>query len=249
MKEIYSVVKVISLAILVFLPAPTIKASPVSDKADFFSYEKFFLDQDVLSGISGDGKIDKDLRRFVHNFTEGLYAFSGRKFTKAEKFLSRARQLWPEYFITDFLLALVHENRNEYKLAARYYKSYLIKLGKFEKGEYRVSEGLIRALSARVIVPYDTAYFLIKARLMSNAERVDIDKAWPVITPPVSLFPVFLTLIIGGFFITVQYGLYPYLKNRGRIKNPPEGFWVCEHCYKTNPNLRKECERCRMKHE
>ncbi|MFH1798703.1 MAG: hypothetical protein ABH844_05140 [Candidatus Omnitrophota bacterium] len=249
MKKISNVAKVIGFVIFVFVAVPAIKAGSLSDKADFFSYKRFFIDQGILSNLSGDGKIHKDLYSFVGNFTDGLYAFSNNRFKGAEKFFLRARQLWPEYFNTDLLLALVYENLNKHKISARYHKSYLGKLKKFEKGEYHVSEGLIRALTANDIVPYEGAHALIKERLSSYAVYADIDKVRPVFTSLAFFFPIFILLITGGIFMAVRYRLYPYLQRQNQIKYPPEGFWVCRNCYKTNPNLRKECERCARIHE
>ena len=98
---------------------------------NFFSYKRFFLNKNVISRMPEDGKIQKDLKAFAVQYTEGIYAISEGKLDKAEGLLGKAVDIWPEYFGSYFLLALIYEERGEYDIAARYYKTYLKKLNEF----------------------------------------------------------------------------------------------------------------------
>lgn len=128
------------------------------DEDRFFSYKRFFLNPKAIDRIPDSGRAQEDLSIFVARFTDGLYAISAGNLKKAEKDLLKAREVWPEYFATDFVLALVYEDAGNYKRAARYYKSYLIKLKKLQAGEYPMSEPLIRNFTEYRIEPYELAH-------------------------------------------------------------------------------------------
>ena len=212
------------------------------EQADFFSYKRFFLNQRVVDSIRADGRIKKDLKIFAHDFTDGIYELSAENMPAAEKALLRARRIWPEYFGTDFLLALVYEKQEKYNTAARYYKSYLNKLKGFHAGKYRISGPIIRSFSPGGIERYESARELVRERLALYG--IDLDKARPVFTPPDFVLPfIFIFVIITAFFV-IQYKILPYFKRQQRINNPPEGFWICRHCGTANPDLRKECAEC-----
>lgn len=215
------------------------------EEQKFFSYKRFFLEQSVIQKIPRDGKIKKEIRRFEDNFTNGLYAISSGDLENAEERLKKARLAWPEYYGTDFLLGSIYEEKGSYSLAARYYKSYLIKLKKLESGEYRISGPLIVGLTTGGVESYALAYALIKSRL--NLYGIDIDRVLPIFTPPEFLLPILLGLTIALFYAAAVYWVAPKVKRRHRLKNPPEGFWICPHCDTANPVLDKECMECHRK--
>ncbi|MFH1552841.1 MAG: hypothetical protein ABID83_04305 [Candidatus Omnitrophota bacterium] len=230
------------LAVLIFSACTAVVAETSVDKDRFFSYDRFFLNQAVVDSISGDGKVQKDLNAFAVSFTDGIYAISAGDLKVAEEDLLKARGIWPEYFGTDFLLALVYEENGDYSSAARYYKSYLNKLKNYHAGMYRISGPMIRTLASSGIERYDPARELIKERLASYGIR--LGGVRPVITPPLFLFPFFLIAALAGIYVLVYYWAWPYIKKQHRIKNPPEGFWVCRNCGADNPETVKECEEC-----
>jgi uncharacterized paraquat-inducible protein A len=67
---------------------------------------------------------------------------------------------------------------------------------------------------------------------------------FPVFTPPDFLLPSLLGIAAGGVYVLVYYWIWPYIRRKRRINNPPEGFWICRYCDTANPKLRRECERC-----
>ena len=229
-------------AILALLMCENGHAGTSADEEAFFSYERFFLNQDIVDNIAADGKTRKDLKAFAASFTDGIYAISSGKLTEAKNDLLQARETWPEYFGTDFLLALVYEKGGDHRTAARYYKSYLKKLKAFHAGMYRISGPLIRSLTTAGIERYDPARELIKEHLVRYGIR--LARVRPVFTLPRFLVILLLSAAVAGIYITAAYGVLPYLKRQHRLRNPPEGFWVCRYCGAYNSELNRECEEC-----
>jgi tetratricopeptide (TPR) repeat protein len=238
------------LFFLTFLLLLFCSGAPAEDYLDedkYFSYERFFLDREVIDNIPGDSRAQRDLQNFAFNFNEGLYAISSGDLEKAEKSLLEARRIWPEYFGTDFLLGRVYEDEGDYKRAARYYKSYLNKLKKFHAGEYRISEPLIRYFASGSIELYEPAREVIGRRLRQRG--ISLEKVRPAIALPEFILPLILIAVLGIIYTAVVYGFWPYVKKMRRVNNPPEGFWVCRACGTANTNLSKVCEKCGRKHE
>jgi len=231
------------VALVCVLAAASCTAAGVRIKKNgFFSYKRYFLNQAVTDQISGDGRPQRELKKFADNYTKGLYAFSAGRMEDAKKDMLIARDGWPEYFGTDFILALIYEEQGLPHIAARYYKSYLNKLNALHTGKYRISEPVIRSFTPRDIETYDTAYVQVKTRLAGYG--IDLDKVRPVFTFPVFLFPALVGMAIAAVYILIFHWIRPRLKRRHWIKHPPEGFWVCRNCDTANPNLAMECIEC-----
>ncbi|MEA3489254.1 MAG: hypothetical protein U9R44_02790 [Candidatus Omnitrophota bacterium] len=214
---------------------------------DFFSPGRFSLDRRAIKRIPGDGKTKRDINDFAKNYTAGMEKLSSGDLAGAREDLLKARDFWPEYFGTDFLLALVHEKEGDYRTAARYYKSYLNKLKRFHEGQYPISGQLIRIFLSFNIEKYDTARELVKEHLL----RYDIllDNVRPAFALPWFLLPITFVALLGVVYVTFFYWLWPFVKRQQRLRHPPEGFWICRHCDRANPELSKVCERCRRPRE
>ncbi|MFH1310228.1 MAG: hypothetical protein ABIH85_06100 [Candidatus Omnitrophota bacterium] len=217
-------------------------ASRALSEKQFFSYKRFSLNQGVAVNLPSDGKIHNDINAFVANFSEGLSSFSAKKYDESQKYFLTARKAWPEYFNTDFCIAMLYEKEGKYKKASQYYKSYLEKLKSFHQRKYVISESLILSFTSGNIDDYDYAYVNIKTRLAKVG--IDIDK----IKIPFR-FTGFLVVsaILGVVFLMYLFNsccIAPYLKKRYRMKHVSEGFWVCPNCIEVNPNLVKECGKC-----
>lgn len=218
-------------------------AAVPEDEEVFFSYERFFLNPNITSKIKADGKVQSDLNDFAVHFTEALYAISAGDIQKAEKDLLKARDIWPEYYGTYFLLARVYEQTGDYGTAARYYRSYLDRLRDFYAGKYRISGPIIRSLSSYSIERYEPARELISERMAVYG--IDLDDVHPVFIIPEFLLPLLAAMMLGIIWMMFHYKIMPYLKRKRRIRNIPEGFWVCEYCGNINPVLSKECGECK----
>ena len=217
------------------------------DEDKYFSYERFFLDREVIDNIPGDSRAQKDLKNFAFYLNEALYAISTGDLDKAKKSLLKAHRIWPEYFATDFLLGQVYEEEGNYKKAARYYKSYLNKLKKFHAGEYRISEPIIRYFASDNIELYEPARDVIEKRLMQRG--ISLKRVRPAIVLPEFILPLILIVVLGIIYAAFVYGFWPFVKEMRRINNPPEGFWVCRACGTANTELNKVCEKCGRRHE
>ena len=208
----------------------------------FFSYKRFYLQMSVLKDPPRDGIVQTNISDFMQNYSDGIYAISAGELEKAKIKLLKARVAWPEYFGTDFLLARVNEDEGHYGLSARFYKSYLNKLRSFSNGEYRISENFIKTLTPYKIENYNDAYILVEERLRQYG--IELARVRPIYTIPSLLKYLIVFFIIGGVYSVVIYKGIPYIKKRRLIKNPPEGFWVCNDCGMTNTLLQKKCEKC-----
>lgn len=217
------------------------------DKEDpFFSYKRFYSQLDILENASRDEKSRNDIRAFMRNLSDGILAISGGDPGKAKTELLKAREIWPEYFGTDFLLARVNEDTGNYQLAAQFYKSYLNNLKAFSEGRYRISGPLMRGITPYHIENYDDAYALVQHRLKDHG--IDLAVVQPFDTPPSFLKYLPIFIMLGLAYAIMVYGVNPYIKRRHHINNPPEGYWVCKKCDAYNLNVRLECEKCGEKH-
>lgn len=239
--------KILILFILSLILVRPLTGGAAVEEDTFFSFERFFLNEEMPRRAKGDGRIQNDLKNFYEAFNDGLYAMSAGRFREAEKYFLKARGIWPEYFGTDFLLAMDLEQSGDVDLAARYYKSYLNKLRKLYSGNYRISGPLMRSLTPAGVENYNMAYGLVKERLAYH--DIDIDNVRPVITVPGFILPLSIGILLMILYLSAKYKIIPYLKFQYRLNNPPEGFWVCSHCGADNPNPAKECVDCRRLRE
>ncbi len=215
----------------------------MAQEPEFFSYERFLINQSFIDRLLGGGRIQTDLKDFSYLFTDGVVDLSNGELEAAETSLTKAKDIWPEYYGTYFLLALVYEQKGDYATAARYYKSYLVRLKNLEQGNYRISGPIIYSLSVHGVERYPMAYELVKDRL--RGMNIDIEKVRPSMEVPGPLLVLVAGILFFAAFLALRYKTIPYLKRRYRVKHPPEGFWVCPACGNDNPDLAKECGECR----
>ena len=212
----------------------------------FFTIERFSLAANLLDAITLKPGLREDIKKFANYFRDGIYALSNGKYRIALDNLYKARRIWPEYFGTDFLIALALEKKGDIRKAARFYKGYLDKLRIFELGHYPISAPLIRTLSLSSIDNYSES----NQRVAYHLKKYDIDLTR--INPPVFISDfvkiallLFLILIAG---IIARYTIVPYLEIRNRIKRAAPGYWVCRKCGELNLDLVNECDKCGSKH-
>jgi tetratricopeptide (TPR) repeat protein len=239
--------RIFFFTVLLLLSYLNVSAQEYINKDEFFSYERFSLDQNALDKIPPTGRTQTDLNNFAENFTRGLNAAAEGRTAEAEKYLLEAREYWPEYFNTDFLLARVYEDSGDSKKSARFYKSYLLKLRRFHAGDYRISEPLIRVFVSSGIEEFGPANKAVEERL--SGYGISLGRVRPVITPPLFVIPLILAAAAVFIFLMITRKLVPYLKMAYRMKHPPEGYWMCQNCGTGNTELNKVCEKCGKPHE
>ncbi|MFH1877582.1 MAG: hypothetical protein ABH883_02095 [Candidatus Omnitrophota bacterium] len=203
---------------------------------------------EIAGNMARHGVAGSELSLFAVSFSAGLKDLASGARDRALKEFEEARKLWPEFFATDFLIALIYEEKDDYKKAARYYKSYLKKLKNLESGAYRISGPVMFSLLSGGIEEYGEAYARVKRRM--QAREIDIDKVSPAGGSSGACCMFFLgVFFIFAAFFTLKYKVVPSLKVLYRVMNPPEGFWACRNCGAYNPNPAKECTECRRPRE
>jgi hypothetical protein len=213
-----------------------------SDDAEFFSYKRFLLNTQAIEAMPATSGTGRDLKKFVKDFTDGVYLLSGKQSEKALVEFSAARKIWPEYFGTDFLIALSYEELGDVDTAARFYKSYLIKLRNFHIGHNRISAPIIQILSRGEIESYPFAEKLVEDHLA--AEGIQLAGVRPAATTTnLPMYIAILVVLISAYLIIVRI-VVPLFIKRKRRKMVPEGFWLCENCGTVSPNLSKVCIEC-----
>lgn len=237
-KTLFSVFVILILSVVI---------AQAYDEADFFSYKRFQLNEEVLYNIENRGATAASIIRFAQDFQKGVNALDDGRTEQAKVFFLKAREEWPEYFATDFLLALTSERAGDYGTAARYYKSYLIKLKGLEEDKYRISSPVIRSLSMYPIEEYASANAFVNDRVRKLG--LDFDRVRPSYTLPFFVVPTLAVILIVTAYIGLRYHAIPYIKKQDRINNPPEGFWVCRHCGEDNTELEMVCRECNRARE
>jgi tetratricopeptide (TPR) repeat protein len=232
----------IPLFLIVFFLVLASVSFSLPDDDHFFSFQRLRLRPALTQEILSAGKAQEELARFASYYQKGLVLYSEGKPEKAERSFMSARKAWPEYFYTDFLIALILDDRGDYAKSARFYKSYLNKLNEYHKGNYRISGPLISSFSSGRIESYDIAYTAVDARLAGYG--INIRKVRPVHSPPFFLIPIVTVLSFAGFYFMLFYVLAPLIRKKQREKNPPEGFWTCPNCGEYSPELARECVSC-----
>jgi hypothetical protein len=208
----------------------------------FFSPERFILKTEVVANLSGDGQTQKSIRKFSEAFNKGADELEKGELTLAESDLHLARTLWPEFFGPDFLLALLYERTGDIDVAARYYKSYLVKLKALEEGRYGISAHLIRGMLGGRSETYGEAFDLVRERLL--AKGIAIEKVRPVFVMPALLYPAAVVLMFFILYFASCNWFLPRWRRYYKITHPPENFWVCTVCLTANPVPNKVCQEC-----
>lgn len=235
-------IRTILILLLYFSLPLNLFAQYPEDEDKFFSYERFYFKAAMLEDVLKDGRFRSDVKAFMQNFSDGIYAISAGDPKRAKRKLLRARAIWPEYYGTDFLLARMNEDMGNYSLSARFYKSYLNKLKDLSDGRYRISESLIKAITPYGVENYHDAHDFVRYRLKDYGIDLADVKPFYVITGFLRL--LIIIIVLGSGYAIVSYVIIPRINRRQRINNPPEGYWACRKCGTYNINIRKECEKC-----
>ena len=209
---------------------------------EFFSYERFALTMQILDAIARKPDSRSDIKAFAIYFNDGIYALSNEKHSVALSKFYKSRNIWPEYFGTDFLIALTYEQSGNIHKASRFYKEYLNKLETLESGDFPISAPLIKILNVDDMDTYHEAKAHIEDYLRTYGIKLDNVKAPLFVSGFVKYAIIIFILVI--LFLVCHYAICPYFKRQNRLKNPPPGFWICRNCEEENPELVKECTKC-----
>jgi len=233
---------VITIAVHLLCLSPLVHGQDDDRRNAFFSADRFFIPTQILDAVTNRPDSRADLKKFSKYFSDGIYALSEGKYRTARNRFYKARRIWPEYFGTDFLIAISFEQSGNIRQAARFYKGYLDKLNDLEAGRYPISQPLIRGLNKYAEDNYEGSKALIEEHLKGLG--IDLSEvAAPFFIPDFVkiLFFIFLLAIAG---VVTRYTVIPYITERSLDKSVPEGYWRCKKCGELNPVLAKECVKC-----
>lgn len=241
-KKYFLALFILLLAFLVTGAAKSLYAVNNLYRNNFFSYDRFEKSTYIIAKISYETPRGRALQYFSEYFINGMNLIKEGRAKEAKLKLLEAVKEWPEYYGTDFILALLCEDIGDKDSAARFYKSYLTKLDRLYNGDYNISEKIIFSLADGNVEEYDFARDMVMERLLGYG--IELDKVRPAVVVPTFLF-YFLVFILAGIIYVIFTNVYiPYAKKQRRIKNPPEGFWVCRHCQAESPMLSRFCVEC-----
>jgi len=94
---------------------------------EFFSYQRFAITMHLLDTVKVQPRSRRDIKAFATYFNDGIYTLSEGNYAAALIEFHKARDIWPEYFGTYFLIALTYERSDNIRKAAKFYKAYLDK--------------------------------------------------------------------------------------------------------------------------
>ena len=220
----------------------------LDNESDFFSFEKYKYTYQYFYRLEQTSLTDAGLtQRIVHQLAKNLV--NGFDFIGEEEIdiaileFKKASSALPEYFHSDFLTALSYEKKDDFRSAARFYKSYLEKLKKFQDGLFRLTQPLIEDTVDFNIADYKDAKELISQRMARNG--IDIKRVSS------RGFPLLFVLIIISLMVSgIAYfaaKIDPVKKIAYKVKAKSirsKDSWICLNCGQENANINIKCHRC-----
>ncbi|NQT95835.1 MAG: hypothetical protein HQ572_05235 [Candidatus Omnitrophica bacterium] len=187
--------------------------------------------------------IEHNLFRLGEEFVAGFNAIYQDDIEKAIEHLKQARRIVPEYLHVDIIIAILLEEKGEVAMAAQFYKSYLLKLQKLEKGFYPIAQKFIVGTVNFSMPGYNDAKETIAAKL--SAAGVDIEKISPY---KEQSRLVYLLLAVAFLFIIYLIARIPTIRQFFyRLKadlNRDKEIWICIFCGRENANINSSCYNC-----
>lgn len=208
----------------------------------FFSPKRFKLKTELVNSMSGEGQVQRGIKDFSVVFMKALDEFMSGDTASAELDLLRARDIWPEFYGTDFVLALLREKEGDPATAARYYKSYLNKLRDLNGGKYGISLPVIKSLMPSGIETCTKAEILVRKRLAVYG--IKVERVCPMMIVPPFVYWGAMYLIAMIILAVTWVWLRTVIRKHYKITHAPEGFWICRDCETENPYPNKVCQNC-----
>ncbi|MBF0494948.1 MAG: hypothetical protein HQL28_07475 [Candidatus Omnitrophica bacterium] len=238
----YRLIVLAGLVIGLLLPVVAAGAGGVLDGKRLSEYAARADSQEIVGKLSGNPRVAGDFRNFLRYFALGVEYYKIKEYGHSTDAFLRSREYWPEFFGVDLAIAMAFDGRGDAANAARFYKSYLLKLKKFREGEYRISAPIISFITEGKAEKYDDAEKEIREHL--KAKGIDLDKVRPFSDSWKYVFICILTFAALAVCTALYKTIWPALKRWHRIHNPPEGFWVCRKCGARSPVLSNSCVEC-----
>lgn len=239
----------ISICFACIHPSKAVAFEQGADDQDFFSFKRYRATYSYFlkyrkADLSHAGAPARAVQCMGTHLVRGFDALNEDKPDAALAEFKIAARSVPEYFHTDFFIALTYDAMGDTQNAARYYKSYLRKLKKYWDGLYRLTSPVIQKTVSFDIPGYKEAQGLINRRMAAsgiNMDKLSSEKH------PLSYVIIFITAVLG---VTV-YALVTSRsaqRARYRIKGmllSDKTRWICRICGKENSNVNVVCWNCR----
>lgn len=246
----YKINRVILIIISIALIQPFILSAQEypNDEYNFFSLQKYgytylyfyrFQQLDLRTA----GLAQRRVKELAKKFVKGFDALREGKTDKAISQFKQISRVLPEYFHIDFIIALSYEKKGDFKNAARFYKSYLEKLKKFDNGMYRLTQPLIEKTVNFNIPGYEKAEDLIEQRMAKygiNMQKVSLGHYPPLLIIIIIVIMVGALLCLASKADPVKRILY---KAKAELSHSKE-CWICIYCGKENANINTICYNC-----
>ncbi len=239
----------VALSCALILPSAVSALQQGADDQDFFSFKRYrdtyaYFSKHQNADLSDAGAAARAVQRMGTHLVRGFDALNEDKpDTALIEFKIAARSV-PEYFHTDFFIALTYDTMGDTRNAAGYYRSYLKKLKKYWDGLYRLTSPIIRKTVSFDIPGYEVARGLIRRRMAASG--IDMEKV-PSGKHPLAYLILFITAVFGvSAYILITSG--PAKRALYGIKAVffgEKGRWICRKCGKENSNINVVCWGCR----
>jgi tetratricopeptide (TPR) repeat protein len=214
---------------------------------EYFDIEKYrytFAYFDTINQIpSVKGMAGNVVKRVAQCFVKGKEALERNDIDRAVTQFKRISRLLPEYFHTDFIIALCLEENGDYIDAARFYKSYLKKLDKFQKGMFPMTKQIIEATVDFNITDYDNSERLIDQRMARHGIDMSKVSAYRNLTPLMALASVVIAAGLVYVFTIMPPVKRLYYRKRALL-NKNKDIWICPYCGQENANINIICYKC-----
>jgi tetratricopeptide (TPR) repeat protein len=243
-------ISLLAILCLTCIQAPGVFARELStDEQDFFSLKRYrstyaYFSKYQDADLSDAGAPARAVQRMGTSLVRGFDALNNNRPDAALVEFKRAARTVPEYFHTDFIIALTYDTMGDKQNAAGYYKSYLKKLGKYWDGLYRLTSPVINKTVSFNIPSLKEAGALISRRMAASGIDMDMVSSG---RHPLIYIAIFIAAVFGvtaGAVIlsrparTAGYAIKAMLLDR-------KDRWICRSCGKENSRINAACWNCR----
>lgn len=242
------VIIIILLSLTLIQPLGLLAQEYPSNDSDFFSFEKYkytylYFYRLGQADLADAGLAQRRVHQLAKNFVSGFDSISEDKIDLAISEFKKASGTLPEYFHNDFLIALSYEKRGDFRSAARFYKSYLEKLKKFQEGLFRLTESLIESTVDFNIADYEEAQELVSLRMTRYG--IDIKRVSSGSFPLLFVLILISLIVSGVLYLATKLDPVKRVIYKARAKSlRNKDSWICLNCGQENANINIKCHKC-----
>ena len=242
------IIIIILLCFILIQPFALRAQEYLDNESNFFSFEKYqytylYFYRFKQASIVDAGLAQRRVHQLAKSFVAGFDSIGEEEIDIAISKFKKASSVLPEYFHSDFLVALSYEKKDDFKTAARFYKSYLKKLKKFHDGLFRLTQPLIESTVDFNIADYEGAYELISQRMTRYG--IDIEQVSSRDFPFLFVFIIISLIVSSILYFVAKLDPVKRIVYKVRAKSiRSKDSWICLNCGQENANINIKCHRC-----